>query len=223
MDPKRETELAILIRKARAMAIYLHSGVAYGKNGKMLDQVTNTATIVSQNKDLSKEEVMIATIAAWLHKSWEAKRIQAGIPPLSNKEVSNKFGEKVAHIVTELSREPNEKYASKTDEWNAKTAWAKELSKEAQLILLAEKKVNFETSRDNPSMDKPLPWHLEYFATRSIMVDALAPSFPALAQEINQVRAQGESAIQQKIKEQQRQYALRIEAQKDEIIHSSCR
>lgn len=192
----------IEINKARHVAETLHNGVVYGGGLVMTDQVRRTADIVAGNTDLSSITVKLATVAAWLHKSFEKKRINENSQPLTSAQIENMFGTQVANIVSQLATEPEDETKSKHDQWVEKAQWATTLCPEAQLILMAEKLVNFEVSRDRPNMKKPLAWHKEYYETRSLMVDALAPRFPELAKEINAVKEEGLAKIQQKQNEQ---------------------
>ena len=70
------------------------------------------------------------------------------------------------------------------------------MSPQAQEILLAEKIMNFETSRDRPNPKKPLSWHQEYFHTRMIMVDALKDVNPQLYNIAVKTKDEGLDRIQ---------------------------
>ncbi len=164
------------IKQAQLLASSLHKGVVYGGGMNMLDQVNRTAELVAQS-DADCDTV----VAAYLHKCQETKRIAKGVQPLSADYVKSHFGEKVAAIVTEVSSEPEEnKNQTKTEQWQEKTKWAAGLSKQAQTILLAEKVCNFETSCNKPNPEKAPEWHIAYFNTRMIMVEALKEANPKL-------------------------------------------
>ena len=115
----------------------------------------------------------------------------------TNIAIVRDFSPAVAGIVSELLSEPEEdKTQTKEQQWQEKTKWAMGLSKEAQAILLAEKLQNFEISRDKPNMKKPLQWHMEYYKTRMIMVDALQKACPALHNECVNVADEGMKSLQ---------------------------
>lgn len=95
-----------------------------------------------------------------------------------------------------------EQKKSKVEEWTEKSEWAKTLSPMAQQLLLAEKIVNYEVSRDRPNMKKPLAWHKEYFETRQIMVDAIQQASPKLYQIACKTKNEGMKRINAKIMEQ---------------------
>lgn len=167
------------INQAKEIATKLHAGVVYGGGMNMLDQVRQTAELIEQNTILENKDAVVT--AAWLHKCREIKRIADGQKPLSIYDVKKQFGTKVAQIVSELASEPDENPDfTKTQLWEDKTKWASTLSKEAQEILLAEKICNFETSCNKPNPKKEPAWHIDYFKTRMIMVEALKDVNPKL-------------------------------------------
>lgn len=200
------------ITQAKYIAETLHGGVVFGGGLVMTDQIERTAQIVSENKDLDPVSISVATIATYLHKSFEPKRIRPDRNPLTNEEIKAHFGPYIAYIVNALSTEPEDESKNKHDQWVEKAQWSTKLPIEAQLILLAEKKVNYEVSRDRPNMKKTLDWHKEYYETRSLMVDALATRFPELAKEVNAVKDQGMAVINKKIEEKKRQDALAMQS-----------
>lgn len=161
-------------------ATRLHEGVVYGGGMVMLDQVKGTTALVKKHSALTGEDKEIAVCAALLHKCFEKKRIADGVSPLSMEQVSQIAGPKVLAVIQELATEPEDENKTKVEQWKEKAQWAKTLSPQAQEILLAEKIMNFETSRDKPNPKKPLAWHQEYFQTRMIMVDALKDVNPQL-------------------------------------------
>ena len=74
------------------------------------------------------------------------------------------------------------------DLWLEKANWAKTLSQGAKEILLAEKVLNFQISRDKPNPQKSLSWHKEYIETRSLMVDEIASANAGLSFVANVIR-----------------------------------
>lgn len=94
---------------------------------------------------------------------------------------------------------------TKAEEWQEKAEWAKTLSPLAQQVLLAEKVVNYEVSRDRPNMKKPLSWHKEYYETRQLMVEAIKEASPELYKVACQTKAEGLKQINMRVMaEQQR-------------------
>lgn len=179
MTPKELLRLSKCHRKAAE----LHKGVVYGAGANMFDQVTRTAALLHTTSSLAGRERTDAICAALLHKCFEEKRIAEGQKPMTHEEVVALAGPEVAAIIAELRREPEDKNKSKMDQWKEKAAWAQTLSPAAREILLAEKIVNFETSRDNPNTSKALSWHIDYFNTRMLMVEAIKDTNPALYKE----------------------------------------
>ncbi|MDD3668936.1 MAG: hypothetical protein PHX68_01425 [Alphaproteobacteria bacterium] len=173
----------------------LHADVAYGGGRTMLDQVMETALLINLCTDLSIEDRETAICAALLHKCFEPKRIVQGAAPLTEGDVRRLAGDKVLSVVRELMTEPEDKTKSKRDQWAEKAQWAKGLSQPAREILLAEKIVNFTTSRDRPNPSKPPEWHLEYFDTRMLMVEALKDTNNTLYRIACQMKAHGVCAV----------------------------
>ncbi|MBR4927276.1 MAG: hypothetical protein IKY98_03005 [Alphaproteobacteria bacterium] len=169
-----------LENKCLYYATRLHEGVVYGGGMVMLDQVKGTTDLVKKHSALTGEEKEIAVCAALLHKCFEKKRIAEGVSPLTMDQVKQIAGAKVLSVIQELASEPEDESKTKVEQWKEKAEWAKTLSPQAQEILLAEKIMNFETSRDKPNPKKPLAWHQEYFQTRMIMVDAVKDVNPQL-------------------------------------------
>ena len=191
------------LSRARKTAKSWHDGVVYGGGLVMTDQVFGTAKKIEQFYDgPHKEEVLLA---AYLYKAREKNRLNDatkkamdnGTADNSNIKIAKAFSPIVARIVDELLSEPAEdKTQTKEQQWQEKTKWALDLSREAQAILLAEKLQNFEISRDKPNMKKPLQWHMEYYKTRMIMVDALQKACPALHNECVNVADEGVKSLQ---------------------------
>lgn len=166
--------MSILSEKCQYYANKLHAGVSYGSGMDMAEQVKGTASLVSIYSTLSGYWKEVVVSAAYLHKCFDAKRIKEGVSPLTMEQVEKIGGPDVRKIVEELSTEPETKGLSKTEQWLEKAAWAKTLSQGAQEILLAEKVLNFQISRDKPNPKKSLSWHKEYFETRMLMVNEIA-------------------------------------------------
>lgn len=198
------------IEKAKEVMHQLHDGVKYGGGLVMSDQVQGTVDKITSLYEGENKDAVI--MAAYLHKCRETKRINPGQKPYALSDVKKNFGPKVAEVVSELSSEPtgdelkarmaafrqenpNIDLSDKEVEWTVLADWAKGLSKEAQAILLAEKLQNFEVSRDNPNMEKPISWHREYYNTRTIMVEAIKDVSPALYNECVKVKGQGMEAL----------------------------
>lgn len=173
----------------------LHNGVTYGDGLSMLEQITHTANLVYGNTILTGEEAKTVYCAALLHKCFEPKRIVKWQLPLSEETVRRIAGDKVLAVVNELRGEPEDENKSKHDQWVEKAKWAKGLSHAAREILLAEKVINFRTSRDKPNPQKPLAWHLEYLETRMLMVEAIKDTNFALSQKAHQAKEEAETAL----------------------------
>ncbi len=184
-----------LENKCLYIAEKLHGGVVYGGGMVMLDQIKGTTNLVKKHSNLKGKEKEIAVLAALLHKCFEKKRIAEGVAPLTMDEVKKIAGNQVLSVIQELASEPEDKNKTKLGQWEEKAQWAKGLSHQAQEILLAEKIMNFETSRDKPNPNKPLAWHQEYFQTRMKMVDALKDVNPELYNIAVQTKNQGLAKI----------------------------
>lgn len=180
-----------LENKALYYATRLHEGVIYGGGMVMLDQVKGTTKLVKEHSTLKGEEKDIVVCASLLHKCFETKRIAEGVAPLTAEQIEQIAGSKVLSVIQELMTEPEDENKTKTEQWKEKAEWAKTLSPHAQEILLAEKIMNFQTSRDRPNPKKPLSWHQEYFQTRMIMVDALKDVNPELYKIAVQTKEEG--------------------------------
>lgn len=188
-----------LENRCHQQSIRLHQGVVYGGGMVMLDQVERTTQVLSENTLLTHKDREDAICASLLHKCFETKRIAKDVSPLSLTDVYNLAGTKVAKIVAQLASEPEEdKSKTKMEQWQEKAEWAKTLCPAAQEILLAEKIVNYETSRDKPNMNKPLEWHKEYYETRHLMVEALKTVNPKMYQLACQIKKEGLYKIAQK-------------------------
>ncbi len=200
-----------------------HGDVVYGGGLVMTEQLIGTVNKIKKFYKGSNEDNIL--LAAHLYKAIDRKRLnedtteiikQAGLydenadfltrafesdADLHSRNtyaaIAEDFSPEVADIVKEICSEPQEKEGqSKTEQWEEKAAWAKELSKEAQVILLAEKLQNFEVSRSKPNPKWPPQKHIDYYNTRMIMVNTLKSASPELYQECVNV-AQAGIAVQQ--------------------------
>lgn len=198
-----------LENKCLHQAEKLHAGVVYGGGLVMLDQVKGTYDLVARKSMLIDKEKENALCAALLHKCWETKRIAPGVQPMTMDEVEKYTNKDVRKIVEELASEPEEdKNQTKMEQWKVKAKWAKKLSPAAQEILLAEKIQNFEVSRDKPNLKKPLEWHMEYFQTRMLLVEAIKNTNGVLYRKALQTKNEGMTVIKIKLlmSEEQKEY-----------------
>lgn len=208
----------------------LHEGVTYGYGLSMTDQVLGTAGLVEKHSFLKGEDRENAIAAALLHKCFDKKRVYGG-QIMRSTDVEKLAGPKVLAIVKELATEPEDKSKSKAEQWDEKAAWAKTLSPAAQEILVAEKIMNFNTTRDRMKTEvmkrvgavkgiAPAPklsndpkarpaWHREYIETRTKMVEALRENNIRLY--IAARRARAEAMIKlMTVEKQDRQIAARM-------------
>lgn len=172
-----------LENKAYHVANQLHGNVKFGKSSTMIAQLQKTAELLRKNTELSGEDRNILLAAAYLNKCHELKRIDAenGQKPMSLAEVEKMFGVKVAEVVGELMTEPDEpEHLTKMQQWGIKAEWAAGLSVQAQQILLAEKIINYQQTRDDPTPKWSVERHKEYLASRQLMVDAVKGASPKL-------------------------------------------
>ena len=193
-----------MISKAQEVMHQHHDGVKYGGGLVMSDQVQGTVDKIDAfYNGENKEDILTA---AYLHKCLEKKRVNPELLiPYTLTDVEKNFGPKVAAIVSEISSEPHgdalkaqiasfKESNPETDltdkqiEWTILSDWAKGLSKETQVILLAEKLQNYEVSLKNPNSEKPVSWHREYYETRQIMVEAIKDASPALYKQCRDVK-----------------------------------
>lgn len=188
---KGEYKMTELENKCLYHATRLHEGVTYGGGMVMLDQVKGTTELVQKHSTLDKEDKEVAVCASLLHKCFETKRIAEGVSPLTPEQIKQIAGPKVLSVIQELMTEPEDENKTKKEQWEEKAEWAKTLSPQAQEILLAEKIMNFQTSRDKPNPKKPLSWHQEYFQTRMILVDSLKDVNPELYKIAVQTKDEG--------------------------------
>ena len=176
-----------------------HNGVEYGGGLVMTNQLNGTANAIDVHyKGEDKTDVLITAL---LSKAWESKR--------HNEETKNNpqqarnsyealvedFGKKIADNIKDMSTEPD------TKDWHEMAEWAQKQNPQVQAVLLAEKLQNFIVSRDKPNPKKEPDWHINYYKTRMIMVEALREACPALYVECVKVSEQGIKAQQRKLAE----------------------
>jgi len=143
----------------------LHKSVPYGDGLSAFDQVKRCAEIaLNETGDLQLAKL------ALLSKSQKPKKVADG-KTLPLNEIKELGDEKLVELVKLLGGEPSA--AEKTDAlWKAKIDWAKTLSPLAKQVLLIEKIVNFETSRDYPNPAWSSEKHADYIRTRMQIVEA---------------------------------------------------
>ena len=187
-------QLSLAIRKSYEW----HSGVVYGGGMVMTDQLNGTASAIDKHyKGKDKTEVLVTAL---LSKAWEEKRHNEKTksnPKAGNsyEDLLKNFGLTVAENIRAMSSEPDLK------DWHAMADWAKKQNPQVQVVLLAEKLQNFIVSRDKPNPKKEPAWHINYYNTRMIMVEALREACPALYVECVKVAEQGIAAQQRKLAE----------------------
>lgn len=185
-------QLSLAIRKSYEW----HNGVVYGGGMVMTDQLNGTASAVDKYyKGPDKTEVLITAL---LSKAWEEKRHNEetkGNPNAgtSYADLLKNFGLTVAENIRAMSSEPDLK------DWHEMAAWAKKQNPQVQVVLLAEKLQNFIVSRDKPNPKKEPAWHINYYNTRMVMVEALREACPALYVECVKVAEQGIAAQERKL------------------------
>jgi (p)ppGpp synthase/HD superfamily hydrolase len=198
---------------AATMAMSLHGDVTYGGGLSMMDQVLSVVDFLYEALEgdddvpgvynatspfATQYSVTDLIVAGFLHKSFEAKRIHEDAEPIDNMRLEELFGEDVAAIVGDLASEPPEPdNLSKEELWAEKADWAACLLAPAQMILLAEKAANFETSRDKPNPSWPLSRHQEYYETRMLMVERIKDASPTLYDVAVKIRDEGLEKIAQ--------------------------
>ena len=175
-----------------------HAGVEYGGGLVMTNQVNGAANAIDIHyKGMDKIAVLITAL---LSKAWETKRLNEETKNNPNARNSydalvEDFGKNIADNIKAMSTEPD------TKDWYEMAAWAEKQNPQVQAVLLAEKLQNFIVSRDNPNPKKEPAWHINYYNTRMIMVEALREACPALYVECVKVSTQGIKAQQRKIAE----------------------
>ncbi len=108
------------------------------------------------------------------------------------------FGKCVVDNVRAMSLEPDLK------DWHAMAAWAEQQNNQVKAVLLAEKLQNFVVSRDNPNPKKEPAWHINYYHTRMIMVEAIKEASHELYTECVKVADQGIDAQKAKLAEMEK-------------------
>ena len=168
----------------------LHKGVAYGQTD-MLDHVLRVADTVY----MATEGDLRLTKAALVHKSFEAKRISSG-KPCDLEQIEDLVGEGAALAAFELQN-----YDDRTDKATRaeKIGGAKHLSREAKIILMAEKIVNFRTSIDSPNPQKPFDWHVNYFQSRIDVARAASNAHPQLAALLEKTYVEGVESLTKRV------------------------
>lgn len=176
-----------------------HSGVEYGGGLVMTNQLNGTANAIDAH--YTGEDKTEVLITALLSKAWESKRHNEETknnPQLarnSYEALVEDFGQKIADNIQDMSTEPD------TKDWHEMAAWAQKQNPQVQAVLLAEKLQNFIVSRDKPNPKKEPAWHINYYNTRMIMVEALREACPALYVECVKVSEQGIAAQKRKLAE----------------------
>ena len=178
-----------------------HSGVEYGGGLVMTNQLNGTANAIDAH--YTSEDKTEVLITALLSKAWESKRHNEKTKANPNarnsyEALTEDFGQKIADNIKAMSTEPD------TKDWHEMAEWAKKQNPQVQAVLLAEKLQNFIVSRDKPNPKKEPAWHINYYNTRMIMVDALKDVCPALHKECVMVAAQGIEAQRRKLAEMQK-------------------
>ena len=182
-----------LVNKALKVATDLHGNVKFGKSSTMIKQLQKTYDMLDEYSELTGEEKEILLASSLLNKCHEAKRIDTenGKQPWTVKDVETHFGSKVAKVVGELMTEPDEpEHLTKMQQWAIKADWAKGLSLAAQQILLAEKIINYQQTRDDPTPKWSVERHKEYMNSRQLLVDAVKEASPKLYGLALETRAQ---------------------------------
>ena len=176
----------------------LHAGVEYGGGLVMTNQLNGTANAIDIHyKGMDKIAVLITAL---LSKAWETKRHNEETKNNPNARNSydalvEDFGKNIADNIKAMSTEPD------TKDWNEMAVWAEKQNSQVQAVLLAEKLQNFIVSRDKPNPKKEPAWHINYYKSRMVMVEAIREACPALYVECVKVSEQGIKAQQRKMAE----------------------
>lgn len=172
------------------LAVRLHAGVKYGQSD-MLDHVLRVADTVCMATDGD----LRLTKAALVHKAFEGKRINSG-KAMTLDDVEDLVGEGPALAAFELQN-----YDDKTDKSTRteKVEGAKHLGRDAKVILMAEKIVNFRTSIDSPNPDKPFDWHVNYFQSRIDIARAAKNAHAGLAGLLEKTYDEGMEALTRRV------------------------
>lgn len=208
-----------LIQKAKETARDLHEGKAYGKNSNMFEQIKGLVEVLDTYTTLNGKEKETLIAAAWLSKSIEHSKLAEGKNALDVQGIQALCGNDVAEIVQQLcTEEAKEKAAEKqykADQlakgiaeqdvksepkdaiWLKKSIDAQGLSHASREILMAEKQSNFINDADTSKTKKGHAWHIEYYLTRMLMVEALKDTNPQLYKNLRDLAVKGVSAHMQ--------------------------
>lgn len=209
------TENSIVL-KAQELAYLLHNGKEYGRNSNMYEQIKALVEVLNPYTTLQGQDKDTLLAAAWLSKSNEPSKLGPEQQPLSISDISSIFGADVSKIVDELcTEEKKEKEAEraykqgqldqgvkqedlkkepKESVWLKKSIAALTLSHGAREILMAEKQSNFINDADTTRTKKGYAWHIEYYTTRMLMVEALKDTNPQLYKGLRDLAVSGIAA-----------------------------
>ena len=175
-----------------------HQGVEYGGGLVMTTQLNGTANAIDIHyKGKDKTDVLITAL---LSKAWETKHHNETTKNNPNARNSydalvEDFGKSIADNIKAMSTQPD------TKDWHEMSAWAQKQNQQVQAVLLAEKLQNFIVSHSKPNPKKEPAWHINYYNTRMVMVEALREACPALYVECVRVSEQGIKAQQRKMEQ----------------------
>lgn len=208
------TKSIVLI--AEQLARSLHEGKEYGKNSNMYEQIKSLVTVLDEYTTLQGTDKENLLAAAWLSKSIEPSKLAPGKEALSLEAIADACGQQTAEIVNELcTQEKKEKDAEKAYKqsqlnagvpedalrkepkdsvWLKKSQDAIHLSHGAREILMAEKQSNFINDADTSHTKKGYAWHIEYYMTRMLMVEALKDTNPKLYKDLRDLAVTGIAA-----------------------------
>lgn len=194
-DEKKDAVCAALLHKC-----YEPKRIAEGVQPLTIDQVAklageNVAKVIAELATEPAEKDSMPKARQFMAKEENIEKYLKEAPDSLKQYYKQSFQ-------AEQTNTEDEQKKSKVEEWTEKSEWAKTLSPMAQQLLLAEKIVNYEVSRDRPNMKKPLSWHKEYFETRQIMVDAIKQASPMLYQIACKTKNEGMKRINAKMMEQ---------------------
>lgn len=205
-----------IVHIAQNIAHSLHAGKEYGKNSNMYEQIKGLVQVLDKYTTLQGTEKDNLLAAAWLSKSIEPSKIVEGKVALTLESIAQSCGTKVADIVNELCteekkekdaekafkqeqldagvNEENLKKESKDTVWLKKSVDALNLSHGAREILMAEKQSNFINDADTSRTKKGYTWHIEYYMTRMLMVEALKETNLELYNDLRTLAVKGIAA-----------------------------
>lgn len=208
------TKSIVLI--AEQLAHSLHEGKEYGKNSNMYEQIKCLVEVLDQYTTLQGADKENLLAAAWLSKAIESSKLAPGKEALTLEGITEACGHQTADIVNELcTQEKKEKDAEKAYKqiqlnagvpedslrkepkdsvWLKKAQDALHLSHGAREILMAEKQSNFINDADTSRAKKGYAWHIEYYMTRMLMVEALKDTNPRLYKDLRALAVNGIAA-----------------------------